>query len=89
MASFSSLVLLLVALIVIPQGLSQYLPPSYSGPGHPPYRLPTEKLPAGYATSLEKPPAYKPPIEKSPQVKKPMEKPSVYKPSAEKPTYTP
>jgi hypothetical protein len=78
MASFSFLVLLLVALIVIPHGLSQYgpLPPQYSGPGHPPaYRLPTEKLPAGHSPSLEKPSVYKPPVEK----------PSGYKPSAEKP----
>ena len=73
MASFVSfLVLLLAALILMPQGLATYYKPI--------------KKPPVYKPPVYKPPVYKPPVYKpKPPVYKP--KPPVYKPPYKKPPY--
>ncbi|KAL5073374.1 hypothetical protein RYX36_012358 [Vicia faba] len=94
MASFSFLVLLLVALIAIPQGLAYYgyppgfppsygppiYPPSYGPPIYPPYGPPREKFQAIHTPSVEKTVGENIPVYKSQ-----LEKPPTYKPSVEKP----
>lgn len=85
--------LLLIVLIVIPQGLAEsgcnpvhgygtVVIPGYGGP-------PGKKLPV-YTPSMkkapvEKPSVYKPPVEKPSVFKPPVKKPHVRKPQVEKP----
>lgn len=88
MASFRFLVLLLIVLIVIPQGFAQ--------PGCDPdigYGTWPRRPPFG-GTSGEKLPVYTPsmkkaPIEKPSVYKPPVEKPSVFKPPVKKPHVRP
>jgi len=88
MASFHFLGLLLIVLIVIPQGLAQYgygpLPTPY-GTQPPPHKKLPVYTPSMKKAPVEKPPVYKPPVEK-PSVFKPLvKKPHVRKPRVEKP----